>query len=96
MGEMTWQQRLEEQFQGREEFLGHPLQPIPLRENAARTERVSAYIELDLLRFLEQYSARGGFRSVSEVLRRLTIIGAEAEGYQFNQGDNQSGKNRKP
>lgn len=69
----------------RDPFLGHPLLPIPLRDNKSRTERVSTYVELDLLRFFEQYCARGGFRSVSEVLRRLAILGAQAEGYQFDE-----------
>jgi hypothetical protein len=83
-GSDPWRERLERAFQSREPFLGHPLLPIPLRDNSARTERVSTYVELDLFRFLEQYSARGGFRSVSEVIRRLVIIGAEAEGYKFD------------
>lgn len=68
---------------GREPFLGHPMLPIPLRDNRSRTERVSTYVELDLLRFFEQYCARGGFRSTSEVVRRLAILGAIAEGYEF-------------
>jgi hypothetical protein len=79
-----WRDKLERAFQKQEPYRGHSLLPIPLRENAARTERVSTYIELDLFRFLEEYSARGGFRSVSEVIRRLIIIGAEAEGYEFD------------
>lgn len=88
-GEPTdaWRTRMEDAFQSKEPFIGHPLLPITLRENTARTERVSTYVELEFLKFMEQYEARGGFRSVSEVLRRLAIIGAQAEGYQFNDGD---------
>jgi hypothetical protein len=81
---VTWKERMESAFQSREPFMGHPLLPIPLRENTARTERVSTYVELDLLRALEQYAVRGGFRSVSEVLRRLSILGLHAEGYEFD------------
>lgn len=80
----NWKERMETAFQAKEPFLGHPLLPIPLRDNNARTERVSTYVELDLLKALEQYAVRGGFRSVSEVLRRLAIIGLHAEGYQFD------------
>jgi hypothetical protein len=75
------QERLNEPT--KEPFLGHPLLPIPLRTNKARTERVSSYVELDFLKFMEEYQTRGGFRSVSEVLRRLAILGAMKEGYQF-------------
>lgn len=74
---------MEEAFQSREPFMGHPLLPIPLKDDSARTERVSTYVELDLLRFFEQYKVRMGARSVSEVLRRLAILGATKEGYQF-------------
>lgn len=81
----AWQERMESAFQSREQFMGHPLLPIPLRETKARTERVGTYVELDFLKFLEEYSARGGFRSVSEVLRRLAIIGAQTEGYVFEE-----------
>lgn len=84
MAEKTWEQRLDEARTSKEPFLGHPLLPIPLRDTRSRTERVSTYMELSLLRFLEQYSARGGFRGTSEVIRRLTILGAIAEGYQFD------------
>lgn len=80
----AWKGRLENAFNHTEPFLGHPLKPIPLRENAARTERVSTYVELDLLKALEEYAARGGFRSTSEVLRRLAIIGLQSEGYQLD------------
>lgn len=80
-----WGKRLEEAGQFKQPFLGHPLLPIPLRDNQARTERVSAYVEMDLLKFFEEYAARGGFRSTSEVLRRLAILGAQAEGYQFSE-----------
>lgn len=66
-------------------FLGHKMLPIPLRDDAARTERVSTYVELDLLKFYEEYKVRMGARSVSEVLRRLSILGAQAEGYLFNE-----------
>lgn len=85
MSSKEWHKRMEDAFQSREPFLGHPLLPISLRRNKARTERVSTYVELDFLKFLEQYAARGGFKSVSEVLRRLAIIGAQAEGYQFDE-----------
>lgn len=79
-----WRENLEEAFQKREPFLGHPLNPIPLVGTPARTERVSTYMELSLLKTLEEYCTRGGFRSVSEVLRRLVIIGLLAEGYDFD------------
>lgn len=81
----AWQGRMEEAFQAREPFLGHPLLPIPLRETKSRTERVSTYVEYDFYKFMEQYCARGGFRGISEVLRRLAILGAKAEGYQFDE-----------
>jgi hypothetical protein len=80
-----WRDRMEDAFQSREPFIGHPLLPIPLRENSAKTERISVYVELDLLKFFEQYAARGGFRSTSEVVRRLAILGATKEGYQFHE-----------
>lgn len=83
----NWQERVEKAFQAREPFLGHAMLPIPLQETKARTERVSAYVEYDFYKFMEQYGARGGFRSVSEVLRRLAIIGAAAEGYKFTEGE---------
>jgi hypothetical protein len=79
-----WRERFEETFTSREPFIGHPLKPIPLLENPAKTERVSTYVELALLQFFEEYQARGGFKSVSEVVRRLSIIGAISEGYQFD------------
>jgi hypothetical protein len=85
MAEQAWEKRLEETRHSDRAFLGHPLLPIPLRDNKSRTERVSTYVELDLLRFFEEYCARGGFRSVSEVVRRLAILGAQAEGYQFDE-----------
>ncbi len=44
-----------------------------------RTERVSTYVEMPLLKAYEEYAERGGFRSVSEVIRRLTIIGLDHE-----------------
>lgn len=92
MGEMTWLQRLDRaRTREGDPYLGHALLPIPLRDNRARTERASTYVELDLLKFYEQYCARGGFKSVSEVIRRLTIVGAMAEGYKFD-GDVQVGK----
>lgn len=81
----TWQEKMEKSFNKQEPFIGHSLRPIPLRENAARTERVSTYMELDLLKALEEYAARGGFRSTSEVLRRLAILGLESEGYKVNE-----------
>lgn len=69
-------------------FLGHPMLPIALRDNHSRTERVSTYVELSFRKFLAEYAARGGFRGESEVLRRLAILGAQSEGYQFDeQGD---------
>ena len=86
-----WQDRMEEAFQSPEPFVGHPLLPIPLRDTKARTERVSTYVEYDFYKFMQQYAARGGFRGISEVLRRLAILGAKAEGYQFEeQGDGES------
>lgn len=76
-----------DQFRARvqevEPFIGHPLKPLPMRKNPARTEKVATYMELDLLKFVEEYSARAGFRSTSEAIRRLCIIGAQAEGYAF-------------
>ena len=86
MGEMTdrWQDRLEDAFQAREPFLGHPMLPIPLRDTKARTERISTYVEYDFYKFMQEYEARGGFRGLSEVLRRLAILGAIAEGYKFD------------
>jgi len=86
-----WQDRMEEAFQAREPFLGHPLKPIPLRETKSRTERVSTYVEYDFFKFMQEYAARGGFRGVSEVLRRLAILGAAHEGYQF-EGDVPNGE----
>lgn len=62
---------------------GVPLLPIPLLGDEARTERVSSYVEPSLLRFYERYRLRMGARSVSEVIRRLTIIGAQSEGHSF-------------
>lgn len=78
----TWRQRLEQTFLGQEPFIGHPLKPLPLRDNPARTERVSAFVEIELFRFLEEYSARMGSRSMSEAIRRLVVIGAIVEGYE--------------
>ena len=68
-----------------EDGVAHPMLPIPLLDDAARTERVSAYVELPLLRFLERYKVRMGARSLSEVIRRLTILGAERENYKFDE-----------
>lgn len=79
----NWEKRLDETSQVQEPFIGHPLLPIMLLDDQARTERVSAYVEMPFQKFLEQYRVRGGFRSTSEVIRRLAIIGAQAEGYQF-------------
>lgn len=73
-------------FDSKTPFMGHPLLPIPLKDEKARTERVSSYVELDFLKFLEEYKVRMGARGVSEALRRLAILGAMAEGYQF-EGD---------
>lgn len=64
-------------------FLGHPLHPIPLKNSAPRTVKVSSFMELDLVKFLEDYAVGMGARSTSEVIRRLVIIGAIAEGYTF-------------
>lgn len=99
--DQAWQKRLDETAHFTEPFLGHPLLPIPLRDSRARTERISSYVEYDLLQFFEQYQARGGFRSVSEVVRRLAILGAVREGYQFTgdeQGmsDNHEGNTNQP
>lgn len=66
-------------------YWGHGSKPLMLySDNAARTERVSAYVEPNMLYFLEEYRTRMGMRSVSEALRRLAIIGAQAEGYHFD------------
>ena len=67
-------------------FLGHPLKPLPLRENPIRSEKIGTYVELPLARFYEEYAARCGFRSVSEAVRRLSILGAIAEGYVIDEG----------
>jgi hypothetical protein len=97
-GTPDWRERMKEAFTAEEPFIGHPLLPIPLKESGARTQRVSAYVELEFLQFMEQYQARGGFRGVSEVLRRLAIIGAQTEGYQFEQpqGDKNERNTDKP
>jgi hypothetical protein len=79
-----WEKRMELALKGGP-YLGHPMLPIPLRGEEARTERVSSYVELDFLKFMEEYKARGGFRSVSEVLRRLAILGAMTEGYELQE-----------
>jgi hypothetical protein len=65
-------------------FLGHPLLPIPLRDEKARTERVSSYVEIGLVKFLEGYKIRMGSRGISEAARRLMILGAMVEGYIFD------------
>lgn len=52
---------------------------LPLESTEMRTERVTTYVELPLLKMFESYAAKGGFRSVSEVLRRLAIIGLDTE-----------------
>lgn len=80
--------RLMDALNASEPYLGHTLLPIPLMEERARTERVSAYVELDLVRFLEEYKTRMGARATSEAVRRLIILGAIAEGYQFNNAEN--------
>lgn len=80
-----WKARLEAAFQSQEPFIGHPLAPIPLLKTPKRTEKVVSYVELELVMFFEQYAARMGGGSVSEVVRRLAIIGAMAEGYAFDE-----------
>lgn len=85
MGDKTFEDRIAEARDSLGDFLGNPMLPIPLRDDKSRTERVSTYVELDLLKFFEEYKVRAGFRSVSEVLRRLAIIGAQVEGYHFNE-----------
>jgi hypothetical protein len=80
-----WRERLEEAFQSQEPFLGHPLRPIPLMDDAGRTERVSSYMELPLVQWLEQQSKRMGARGISEVVRRYVILGAIAEGYKTDE-----------
>jgi hypothetical protein len=62
--------------------LGTNAHPVQLHM-WGRAERVSSYIEIELYRFLEQYRADYGYRSVSEVMRHLTILGAESEGFTF-------------
>lgn len=66
-------------------FLGHPMLPIPLKSDDARTQRVSTYVEIPLEEFYEEYRKRMGARSLSEVVRRLSILGAQAEGYRFRE-----------
>jgi hypothetical protein len=85
MGDKAFEDRVREALTSREPFLGHPLLPIALRDSKSRTERISTYLELDFVRFLEQYGVRAGMRGLSEVLRRLAIIGAQAEGYAFDE-----------
>lgn len=77
----AWRDRLEQAFLESEPYIGHPLKPLPIRKNPQRTEKLVTYVELDLVRFVEQYAARTGNESVSGALRRLAIIGAIAEGY---------------
>lgn len=79
-----WQKRLSDALKDHRPYLGHMLHPVPLLEPVARTVKISSYVELDFARFLEQYAARIGSRSVSESIRRLAIIGAMAEGYVFD------------
>ena len=66
----------------KEVYLGHRTLPVMIRSRG-HSERVSTYMELSLLKFLESYRAHGGYRSVSGVMRHLIIAGAEAEGYHF-------------
>jgi len=80
-----WGKRIDQVLSGDVPFLGHTLRPIPLRNNPAKTEKVAVYMELELLKFFEEYSARSGAGSLSAVIRRLAIIGALAEGYKFNE-----------
>lgn len=78
----TWQERLHAALKP---YPGHPLQPLPLRDNPARTEKMVTYVELEFARFIESYAARMGSRSSSEALRRLAIIGALAEGHNIEE-----------
>lgn len=60
------------------------MEPIMLESNrSGRTERVCSYVEPGLMTMLEDYRIKAGDTSISVALRRLTIIGAEVEGYQF-------------
>jgi hypothetical protein len=65
-------------------YWGHSQKPVTMHGTKSRTERVSTYVEYELVQFLEEYRDRLGMRSVSEALRRLAILGAQAEGYNFD------------
>lgn len=82
---VDWQKRLDETLSTNEPYLGHELRPIPLRKSPPKTEKIATYVELDLYKFFEEYAVRMGARSISEVVRRLSIIGALAEGYKFDE-----------
>lgn len=90
LSSFDWQSRIRDALTSKQPFIGHPLHPIPLRDNTPRTEKISTYVELEFLFFLEEYAARAGFRSISEVMRRLMVIGAMAEGYTFDEQNGES------
>lgn len=73
----------------KELWLGHPMKPVPILRDAPRLTRVSTYVEAELDTFLAEYALRAGM-SKSHALRRLAILGAMSEGYQFN-GDGHLG-----
>lgn len=64
-------------------WLGHPMHPISIKREEPKTTRESTYVEEEFSKFLGEYGLRGGM-SKSHVLRRLAILGAMSEGYQFD------------
>jgi len=66
----------------KEPWLGNPMKPIPITQDLPRDTRESTYIEETLSRFIGEYSLRGGM-SRSHAVRRLIILGAMSEGYEF-------------
>lgn len=80
-----WAKRLDDVISSSEPHIGHAMRPIPLRYNPARTEKVAVYMELEFVKFLEEYAARMGASGLSAAVRRLAIIGALAEGYKFDE-----------
>jgi hypothetical protein len=82
-----FKKKLADRLASAQPYLGHPMLPIPLLPQSARTIKVGSYVELELARFLEEYTGRYGGRSTSETVRRLIIIGAMAEGYIFDESE---------
>lgn len=64
-------------------WLGHHMRPIKIRKEEPKILRESTYLEEELSKFLAEYALRAGM-SKSHVLRRLAILGAMSEGYQFD------------